>query len=67
MIYNFNSKFIVKLIKILQQENKFAVKLKKMSKLIESFFFKFYVLMQFKTMKHDAIYLNSSIKALCVC
>ena len=28
MIYNFSSKFIVKLIKILQQENKFAVKLK---------------------------------------
>jgi len=28
MIYNFSSKFVVKLIKILQQENKFAVKLK---------------------------------------
>jgi len=28
MIYNFISKFIVKLIKILQQENKFTVKLK---------------------------------------
>jgi len=28
MIYNFNSKFIVKLIKILQQENEFTVKLK---------------------------------------
>jgi len=28
MTYNFSSKFIVKLIKILQQENKFAVKLK---------------------------------------
>ena len=28
MIYNFSSKFIVKLIKILQQENEFAVKLK---------------------------------------
>ncbi len=28
MIYNFNSKFIVKLIKILQQENEFAVRLK---------------------------------------
>ena len=27
------------------------------------FFFKFYVLMQFKTMKHDATYLNSSIEA----
>ena len=35
----------------------------------ESFFFsfKFYVLMQSKTMKHDAIYLNSSTEALCVC
>jgi len=31
------------------------------------FFFKFYVLMQSKTMKHDAIYLNSSTEALCVC
>jgi len=31
------------------------------------YFFKFYMLMQFKTMKHDAIYLNSSIEALCVC
>ncbi len=28
MIYNFNSKFVVKLIKILQQENEFAVRLK---------------------------------------
>jgi len=28
MTYNFSSKFIVKLIKILQQENKFAVELK---------------------------------------
>jgi len=28
MIYNFSSKFVVKLIKILQQEDKFAVKLK---------------------------------------
>jgi len=28
IIYNFSSKFIVKLIKILQQENKFAVELK---------------------------------------
>ncbi len=28
MIYNFNSKFVVELIKILQQENEFAVKLK---------------------------------------
>ncbi len=28
MIYNFSSKFIVKLIKILQQENEFAVRLK---------------------------------------
>jgi len=28
IIYNFNSKFIVKLIKILQQENEFTVKLK---------------------------------------
>jgi len=28
MIYNFSSKFIVELIKILQQENEFAVKLK---------------------------------------
>ncbi len=31
------------------------------------FFFKFYVLMQPKAMKHDAIYLNSSTEALCVC
>jgi len=31
------------------------------------YFFKFYVLMQPKTMKHDAIYLNSSTEALCVC
>ena len=31
------------------------------------YLFKFYVLMQPKTMKHDAIYLNSSIVALCVC
>jgi len=28
MIYNFNSKFIIELIKILQQENEFAVRLK---------------------------------------
>jgi len=28
IIYDFSSKFIVKLIKILQQENKFAVRLK---------------------------------------
>jgi len=28
MIYNFSSKFVVELIKILQQENEFAVKLK---------------------------------------
>ena len=27
-IYNFSSKFIIELIKILQQENKFAVRLK---------------------------------------
>ncbi len=31
------------------------------------YFFKFYVLMQPKAMKHDAIYLNSSTEALCVC
>ncbi len=31
------------------------------------FFFKFYVFMQFKTMKHDAIYLNSSTEALFIC
>jgi len=31
------------------------------------YFFKFDVLMQPKAMKHDAIYLNSSIVALCVC
>ncbi len=31
------------------------------------FFFKFYVLMKSKTMKHDAIYLNSSTEALCIC
>jgi len=31
------------------------------------YFFKFYMLMQFKTMKNDAIYLNSSIEALCIC
>ncbi len=30
-------------------------------------FFKFYVLMQSKTMKHDAIYLDSSTEALCIC
>ncbi len=30
------------------------------------FFFKFYVLMQFMTMKHDAIYLNSCTEALCI-
>ncbi len=30
------------------------------------FFFKFYMLMQSKTMKHDAIYLNSNIEALCI-
>ena len=30
------------------------------------FFFKFYVLMQFMTMKHDAIYLNSHTEALCI-
>ncbi len=30
------------------------------------FFFKFYVLMQFMTMKHDAIYLNSCTEALYV-
>ena len=48
MIYNFNSKFIVKLIKILQQENEFAVKLKKMSKLIESFFSSFTYLCSLK-------------------
>ena len=28
MIYNFSSKFVVELIKILQQENEFAVRLK---------------------------------------
>ncbi len=28
MIYNFSSKFIIKLIKILQQEDEFTVKLK---------------------------------------
>jgi hypothetical protein len=28
MIYNFNSKFVVELIKILQQENEFAVRLR---------------------------------------
>ncbi len=41
-----------------------------MSELIIKFFFyffKFYMLMQFKTMKHNAIYLNSSIEALCIC
>ncbi len=31
------------------------------------YFFKFYMLMQSKTMKHDAIYLISSTEALCVC
>jgi len=30
------------------------------------YFFKFYMLMQFMTMKHDAIYLNSHTEALCV-
>jgi len=30
------------------------------------YFFKFYVLMQSMTMKHDAIYLNSCTEALCV-
>ncbi len=34
---------------------------------VQFFFFKFYILMQFKTMKHDAIYLNSSTEALCIC
>jgi len=29
--------------------------------------FQFYMLMQFKIMKHDAIYLNSSTEALYVC
>ncbi len=31
------------------------------------FFFKFYMLMQSKTMKHDAIYLDSSTEALYIC
>ncbi len=31
------------------------------------YFFKFYMLMQFKTMKHDAIYLNNNTEALCIC
>ncbi len=36
---------------------------------LQTFFlsFQFYMLMQFKIMKHDAIYLNSSTEALYVC